>query len=318
MSARSRVEMAEKVVTARSPAQAYAWMAVGAVLFATMNVCARTTSGHVDWKLVAMTRAGTGTLLAVLVGVLRSAPVLARSSTAMWARSFFGTVALACTFWVLANPHLALGDAATLLNLAPVFLAVLGPVVLGERSGRRVFFALPLAALGVVFILRPPFLFSDLHDRAMYTPALVAIVSSAISACAMLSLRRVGPSESPEAIVTHFSAVAFVAMTAITVPTTRFDFGGQLGWILAAGVAGGLAQLAMTRAYALEFAARVSPFGYLNVVFTALFGALLLHDRPDALAIAGMLLVISAGVVVTVANARDEKKTRSRPATLRS
>ena len=293
-------------------------MVLAAVLFATMNVCARTTSGHTDWKIVAMTRAGVGAVLAVVVGMLRGVPIFPRSTRAMWARSFFGTFALACTFWVLSNPHLALGDAATLLNLAPVFLAVLGPVVLRERSGRRVFAAIPLAAAGVILILRPPLLFEAGPKAGMIVPAGIAIVSSAFSAFAMLSLRRVGPRESPEAIVAHFSTFAFVAMCIVTLPTTRIDFGGELVWIMIGSLAGGFAQLAMTRAYALEFAARVSPFGYLNVVFTAILGAILLHDHPTGPAICGMALVITAGVVVTVAHARDERTLRARPATLRS
>ncbi|MGH7284172.1 MAG: DMT family transporter [Polyangiaceae bacterium] len=304
--------------TRRSPARAYAWMVLSAVLFATMNVCARTTSGHTDWKIVALTRAMVGAVLAIVVGRARGLRIFPRSTRAMWARSFFGTFALAFTFWVLSNEHLALGDAATLLNLSPLFLAVLGPVVLGERSGRRVFAAIPLAAAGVVLILHPPLLFDAGPKAGMIVPATVAIVSSAFSALAMLSLRRVGPTESPEAIVAHFSTVAFVAMCIITLPTTRIDFGGELTWILVGSLAGGFAQLAMTRAYALEFAARVSPFGYLNVVFTAILGAMLLHDRPTGPALCGMALVITAGVVVTLAHARDERTLRARPATLRS
>ena len=153
----------------------------------------------------------------------------------------------------------------------------------------------------------------------MIVPATIAIISSGFSSFAMLSLRRVGPMESPEAIVAHFSTFAFVAMCAITLPTTHIDFGGELAWIVVGSLAGGFAQLAMTRAYALEFAARVSPFGYLNVVFTAIFGAILLHDHPTGAALCGMALVITAGVVVTVAHARDERTLQAaRAATLRS
>ncbi|MEO8877816.1 MAG: DMT family transporter [Polyangiaceae bacterium] len=303
----------------RAPAKAYSWMIASSFLFAVMNVCARTTSGHIDWKMVAFTRAGTGTLIAILVGKMRGGRIFPRSTPAMWGRSFFGTGALTCTFWVLSSRELALGDAATLLNLAPVLLAFLGPLVLGERSGRRVFLALPLAFAGVVLVLHPPLLFgATAAGGATLRVAAVALVSSCFSACAMLMLRRVGPTESAESIVAHFSATAFVALAIVTLPTATLPNLNELVVMLIAGVSGGLAQIAMTRAYALEFAARVSPFGYLIIVFTAALGAALLHDWPKPLALSGMALVLAAGVVVTFASLREERRERrAADATLR-
>ena len=75
--------------------------------------------------------------------------------------------------------------------------------------------------------------------------------------------------------------------------------------LLAAGFCAGFAQLAMTRAYSLEIAARVSPFGYISVAVSAGLGAVALHEWPDRLAVLGMLLVVSGGLVVTVAGMRE-------------
>jgi drug/metabolite transporter (DMT)-like permease len=69
-----------------------------------------------------------------------------------------------------------------------------------------------------------------------------------------------------------------------------------------AGVMGGFAQLALTRAYAMERAARVAPIGYLNVVVSAVLGALALHEWPSGRAVAGMALIVAGGLVVTLAD----------------
>lgn len=303
--------MPNRLSNPRAPARAYAWMIASSTLFAVMNVCARTTSGHADWRVVALIRAGTGAVIAIGVGRLRGVRVFPRLAPAMWGRSFFGTGALACTFWVLSRPEIALGDAATLLNLAPVLLAFLGPLILRERSGVRVFLALPVAVGGVVLILHPPLLFgATAASAATLHIAAVALFSSVFSACAMLMLRRVGPTESAEAIVAHFSSSAFVALAIVTVPFANAPHVVDLPLMLIAGIAGGFAQIAMTRAYALEFAARVSPFGYLTIVFTAALGAVLLHDWPTPLALTGMGLVLAAGAVVTLANVREERQIR--------
>jgi drug/metabolite transporter (DMT)-like permease len=61
----------------------------------------------------------------------------------------------------------------------------------------------------------------------------------------------------------------------------------------------------MTRAYALERAARVSGVSYLQVVVSALLGAIALHEWPSPRTAAGMALVVAGGLVVAVAGLRE-------------
>ena len=75
-------------------------------------------------------------------------------------------------------------------------------------------------------------------------------------------------------------------------------------YIFLAGISAGLAQLAMTRAYATARAARVASVGYFNVVVSALYGALALGEWPPMLALAGMALVIGGGVLVALPSFR--------------
>jgi drug/metabolite transporter (DMT)-like permease len=82
--------------------------------------------------------------------------------------------------------------------------------------------------------------------------------------------------------------------------------------MVAAGLCAGFAQLAMTRAYALEHAARVSGMSYLSVVASALFGAVAFGERPGPTAIAGMALVIAGGLLVTFARSQGAPAVTSR------
>jgi drug/metabolite transporter (DMT)-like permease len=70
--------------------------------------------------------------------------------------------------------------------------------------------------------------------------------------------------------------------------------------MILSGLCAGLAQLAVTRAYAVEHAARVSGLNYLAVVVSALLGAAFLGERPGPQAIAGMALVVAGGLVVVL------------------
>lgn len=294
--------------SASAPSAAYAWMSLSACLFAGMNFFVHLSSAHVAWTLVGAVRATIGALVAITVARWRSVSFIPKNTFAMWMRTLFGTVAMGCTFYALASPVLPLGDAATLVNLSPVFLALLAPFVLHEHSGRRVFIALPLSIGGVLLILRPTILFGGAANPAMIVPASVALLGALVSACAMMMLRQVGKTETPEAIATHFSSVAAIGMLVASIPRFSIPSFADLLTMLAAGFCAGFAQLAMTRAYSLEIAARVSPFGYISVAVSAGLGALALHEWPDRLAVLGMLLVVSGGLVVTVAGMREASR----------
>jgi drug/metabolite transporter (DMT)-like permease len=291
-------------------------MSLGAVLFALMNFLARIASGHVSWMLVAGTRALVGAFVAMAIARARSVNVFPKSTRTMWLRSFFGTISMMATFYALGSKALALGDAVTLVNLTPVFLALLAPYVLGERSGRRVVIAIPLAIGGVVLILRPTFLFGDVGAHvsrdAMLFPAGIAVLASISSSFAMMMLRRVGKTENPEAIAAHFSLTAAVACFLLALPSLEMPSRVDLLTMVATGLCAGCAQIAMTRAYSMEHAARVSPFGYLSVVVSAALGAAFLHEWPGVLALGGMALVILAGTVVTVAGVREQRRSTLR------
>ena len=84
----------------------------------------------------------------------------------------------------------------------------------------------------------------------------------------------------------------------------------DLACMVLAGVCAGFAQLAMTRAYTLESAARVSGLSYLSVVASAVLGVVFLGEVPSPTATIGMLLVIAGGVLVTT---RARAEVASRP-----
>lgn len=283
-------------------------MAAGAVLFALMNFFARLASSSASWMTVASVRAFIGAFVAIAVARMRGASLVARDRPAVFWRSLFGTISMGTTFYALSSRTLPLGDTVTLLNLTPVFLAVLAPIVLRERTTASVAFAITLSLCGVVLVLHPSFTWATNATGEGGVPAgptagvtaTFAVMSAFFASIAMMLLRRAGRTETPEAIAVHFSLFAGVTMLVLSIvfdlrmPTLR-----DAGFMLAAGVCAGFGQLALTRAYSLERAARVSGMGYLSVVASALLGAAVLRERPALSAVAGMVLVMLGGLVVT-------------------
>jgi drug/metabolite transporter (DMT)-like permease len=141
-------------------------------------------------------------------------------------------------------------------------------------------------------VVRPSF--------ALATP--VAVVATAGGFCyalAMIWLRRIGPGESHEAVVLHFSLVGLAAMVLLALPVWRWpDWPGTLA-LVGAGLGGGGAQLAMTRAYALQRAAPVTAVSNLGVVFTHALAIPLFAERLSSWQYAGAALVVGATILLT-------------------
>ena len=277
-------------------------MALAAVLFALMNFFARLATSSASWMTVGGVRALIGAFVAIGVARLRGSSLRATDRKALFWRSLFGTAAMASTFYALSSRTLPLGDTVTLLNLTPIFLAVLAPIFLREPTSRAVAFAILLALAGVVLILHPSLTWHPASANAgpsAATTVAIAILSAFFTSIAMMMLRRAGQTETAEVIALHFSLFAAGVLLALSLFDLRMPTLRDGALIVAAGICAGFAQLAMTRAYARGSAARVSGIGYLSVVASAILGAAVLGERPTLGAIAGMALVVAGGLVVT-------------------
>src|SRR5262249_11474912 len=159
-------------------------------------------SAHASWALVAAVRAAVGAAIAFGVGRARGVGLRVKDRRGIWLRSAFGTIALSATFYAVGSPAISLGDAATLTDLTPVFVALLAPLVLRERVGKRVALGLPLCFVGVVLLLRPALVFGGGVPRtgATYMAAAIAVTGALSSAFAMLMLRKISPRETAESI----------------------------------------------------------------------------------------------------------------------
>jgi drug/metabolite transporter (DMT)-like permease len=283
-------------------------MALGSILFSGMNFLARLATQSAPWASVAAVRALVGALVAFSVARIRGSSLKANDRRMLLGRSVLGTLSMLATFYALSSRTVSLGNTVTLLNLAPVFLAVLAPVFLRERTSLLVGIAIAVSLTGVVLVVRPSFVFGGdggspltaLPGPTANATVAVAIFGAFSTSIAMMFLRRVGKSETTESVAFHFSLFAACALGLIATLDLRMPTARDAVCMLGSGLCAGTAQLAMTRAYAMENAARVSGMSYLAVVVSAALGIGLLGERPGPTALVGSVLVIAGGVLLTI------------------
>jgi drug/metabolite transporter (DMT)-like permease len=282
--------------SSRRPLAAAAWMTMAQLAFAGMAVGARVGGGGVPWQEVCASRFLVGALTAFVIARARGQSLRITRVREAWLRSAFGTLSAAGTFYVFAAPALALGDAATLFATSPMFVALLSAPLLGEKVPRQFVLALALGFAGIALVARPSF------SIAAHL-VIAGGVTAMSSALAMVWLRRIGPNESSEAIVFHFACVGACVMTVASLFVWRTPSAQGALVLLATGVCGGLGQLAMTRAYAHDRAARVSALSYSGVVFTRALGAPFFGEVPTVEQLLGSILVIASGLSLSLGSA---------------
>jgi len=197
-----------------------------------------------------------------------------------------------------AERHVDAGTAAMLVNVAPVFIAVLAGMVLGEGFPRTLFTGCAVAFFGVILIG----IATSAHGLDSATGALLCIAAAAAYAIAVVVQKPLLERSSGLIVTTLASAVAAVACLPFA-PSLAHDVGqaptSAVMWMIYLGLFPTAIGFT-TWAYALKrtSAGRMGAFTYLVPPLAVLLGWIVLSESPPGLALAGGLLCLF-GVALT-------------------
>jgi len=283
----------------RSFGVAVVWLLATEACFALMRVAARASAaaGDLPWAEIAAFRFLGGALVPLGAALARGVPLRLADAKNAWLRSLLGTGGAMALFYALGTHAMSVGDATTLYSTAPLWVAMLSGPVLGERVGPVVWLAVVGGFVGVATLLHAGF-------ASVGRTGLIVLAGALSYALAIFRLRRLSSRESSEAIGFHMSVTAGTIMLLVALPGLRAIPRAAWGPLATSALAGGLGQAIVGRAYAREPASRLAAFNYAGVVFTYLLEVLLFRRVPAAHQVAGALIVVAAGVLVSVAAAR--------------
>jgi drug/metabolite transporter (DMT)-like permease len=194
-----------------------------------------------------------------------------------------------------AERHVDAGTAAMLVNVGPVFIAILAGVLLREGFPRNLFTGCAIAFGGVILIG----IATSQHGLDSATGALLCIAAAVAYALAVVIQKPLLERTSGLAITFVACAVATVALLPFAPQLADVDHTGALAWTVYLGLFPTAIGFT-TWAYALKrtSAGRMGAFTYLVPPIAVLLGWLLLSESPPELALAGGALCL-VGVAVT-------------------
>jgi drug/metabolite transporter (DMT)-like permease len=204
-------------------------------------------------------------------------------------RSIAGTLGMLLNFY--AVDHLPISDASILNKLSPFFAIIFSVFVLKEVANRYEWFAVAVAFLGALFVVKPSF-------NLEVIPAVAGVLGGCGAGLAYTYVRKLGQrGENGMMIVLFFSGFSTFSL----LPYLIFHFTPMTLqqwiylWLTGAAAAGG--QVFITKAYAYAPAKEISVYDFSNVVFSAIWGILFLRQIPDWLSIIGYIIIIGTAVV---------------------
>jgi drug/metabolite transporter (DMT)-like permease len=176
---------------------------------------------------------------------------------------------------------------------APIFMAILAVLVLGERFRIYRWSAIILGFVGMLIILRPGLVAID-------TGALLVIGSAGLWAVAMIIIKIQSRTESSLTIVAYMGIFLGVFSIGPAVWVWQ-PFGLQtLGFMVLIGLFGSIAQMAISESLKETDSTALMPFDFLKLIWTAMIGVWFFSEIPDVYTWIGATIIFLSGLFIAI------------------
>jgi drug/metabolite transporter (DMT)-like permease len=274
-------------------------MAISAFWFSVMGLLVKLAGRRIPSMQVVMFRVLITMALSLFAARQAGVPSLFGQQRKLLAfRGLMGATGLMCFYYSLV--HLPLGEATLIQYTNPIFATLLAAIWIGERVGSIERWCVGAAIIGVALVARPAIIFGGSESGIDTVNVLIALLGAIGSGAAYATVRKIGPTEHPAVIILYVPLVALSLTVpfalSLWIPPTALE------WLVlcGVGVTTQIAQVYLTRGLQAETTVRATTTGYLQVVFAALWGALLLGEALTIWTAAGAILIVGGAIVMAV------------------
>ncbi|MBV7487004.1 DMT family transporter [Bordetella sp. BOR01] len=195
------------------------------------------------------------------------------------------------TCFMTALIWMPLSEATAIYFTSPLIVVALSPWLLRERVGATQWAAVALGCAGMLLIVRP--------GNSLPWLGTVLMAVSAVSYALFQVLTRKLSGRVPSHV--QYAYTAFVCLVITAVPAPFFlpapwpDLRDSVVIVLL-GITNGLGQVLLIAAFRRVPASTLAPFNYCHLLMAVAFSTFVFGRPPDLLAIAGMALIVTAGL----------------------
>ncbi|TQV83073.1 DMT family transporter [Denitrobaculum tricleocarpae] len=280
-----------------STGRAVAWVCVALLSFSTMAVAGREVAPDLDTFSIMFYRSLFG--LAVVLCILPFSrqgfsAVKTRRLPLHLTRNAFHFAGQ--NLWFYAVSLVALAQVFALELTTPIWVALLAPLLLGERFTALRMGAILLGFAGILIVIRPGF-------TAIGPGELAAMACVAGFVGTVIATKTLTRTESTLTIIfwMTFSQAIMALIMLWGLPVV--PQGKAILWVLLIGLCGLLAHFSLTQAYRYADATIVAPMDFLRLPLITVVGMILYREEPDVWVFVGGAVVFTANYL-TIQTAR--------------
>ena len=278
-------------MTTRHPNQAAILCMLTAVaLFALMDAGLKLLAPHYPPLQVAALR-GMSSLPFVLVWVLCTANVRSLLRVHWPLHLLRGALGIGMMVgFVYGLRSMPLSTAYSITFIAPMLVTAMAGPLLGETVGRQRWIAIAIGMLGMLVILRPT-------GQGLATAGgLAVLIAAACYAASAITVRMLAQRDSVQAMVLWFLVLLSLGAGLLAAPGWVPVQGSDLWIIAGVGLAGSLAQVALTEAFRRGEASLIAPLEYTALFWVVCLDLLLWGVLPDAVTWIGAGIIVASGL----------------------
>ncbi|KAE9299281.1 hypothetical protein PR003_g23043 [Phytophthora rubi] len=239
--------------------------------------------------------------LVTLLSVRKSLYVPPDKRKMLALRCLAGFSSIAFAFYAISQ--MVLADASAIVFISPVLTFFAGACFLHERIDPVSLLSAIFAFSGLVFVVRPSFLFASESTVASWDAVGAALLGALGQVFVFITVRKLQGVHA--LVIVHYfmlsSAVVALGWV-LTVQKTFVVPSGFAEWraIVGCGLFTFLGQMFLTRGFQLEKAGIASVMRYFDVVFVFIWDSALLKERINHWSIVGAAMIVSSAVVIAV------------------
>lgn len=214
-------------------------------------------------------------------------------------RSLAGLMGVFGNFYAITK--IDLSDASMLNKMSPFFALIFSAIFLKEKVKPKQAFAIAIAFIGAIFIIKPTFSNQNLFAT------LAGFVGGMCAGAAYTCVRYMGiKGENGKLIVLFFSTFSCL----VTLPYMIFNFHYMYWWqwvyLLLAGVCAAGGQFSITAAYTYAPSREISIYDYSQIIFAAIIGFIVFGDVPDLWSFVGYVVICAMAIWMYIYNNKTQ------------
>lgn len=196
---------------------------------------------------------------------------------------FTGT--LLCIFF--AYSIMPLVDVTAITFMQPLLVSVFAFAIGLEKTTRLQWFAIVIGLGGVLIMVQPT-------GGGPVIGGLIALAGSAMGAASMLIQRRLSGSDSTQSIAFYTLGISALLMLPLLFFSYTTPTPWQLAGLIGMGIASGICQYVIVRAFYHATASEIAPMTYTKIIWAVLIGYLWFAEVPTFEVMLGSIAVMGA------------------------